>query len=89
MRKRVFGVMVNANLSLYENCTRRASKLMNDLSQMTPSLLQNGLIYTNLNAFTGEVVPIITNASQTRVLNKANFEQLETVQKLATRWILK
>ena len=43
---------------------------------------------TRLNAYTGYVVPILTYASQAWTPNKTNMEQLESIQKKATKWIL-
>ena len=45
-------------------------------------------VTTRLNANTGYVVPIVTYASQAWTPSRSNMEQLERVQKLATKWIL-
>ena len=45
-------------------------------------------VTTKLNAYTGYVVLIVTYASQAWTPSRSNMEQLERVQKLATKWIL-
>ena len=82
------GLMVSSNLNWNENCSRRASKAIKAFYQIKRSLTNKCTIQTKLNAYTGYVVQIATNASQAWYPSRNNMDQLERVQKLATKWIL-
>ena len=61
---------------------------MNALYQLKRNLSQKSHWTTRLYAYTGYIVPIPTYASQAWMPNKTNMEQLESIQKKATKWIL-
>ena len=58
------------------------------LYQLQRNLSDNLHWSSKLNAYTGYVVPIITYAAQAWMPNKTNMEQVERIQKSATKWIL-
>ena len=82
------GLMVSSNLNWNENCSRRASKAIKAFYQIKRSLTNKCTIQTKLNAYTGYVLQVATNASQAWYPSRNNMDQLERVQKLATKWIL-
>ena len=82
------GLIVSNKLTWNENCSRRTSKAISALLQIKRSLTMKSSVTTMLNAYTGYVVPIVTYASQAWTPSRSNMEQLERVQKLATKWIL-
>ena len=86
--QRDLGLIVSNKLTWNENCSRRTSKAISALFQIKRSLTMKSSVTTRLNAYTVFVVPIVTYASQAWTPSRSNMEQLERVQKLATKWIL-
>ena len=86
--QRDLGLIVSNKLTWNENCSR-TSKAISALFQIKRSLTMKSSVTTRLNAYTGYVVPIVTYASQAWTPSRSNMEQLERVQKLATKWILR
>ena len=86
--QRDLGLNVSSNLNWDENGSHRASKAMNALFNIKRNLTKNFSNETKVNAYTGYVVPIATYASPTWLSNRASAQKLESVQKVATRWIL-
>ena len=82
------GIIISNNLNWNENFGKRCNEGMNALHQLKRNLSQKPHWTTRLNAYTGYVVPILTYASQAWMPNKTNMEQLESIQKKATKWIL-
>ena len=86
--QRDLGLIVSNKLTWNKNCSRRTSKAISALFQIKRSLTMKSSGTTRLNAYTGYVVPIVTYASQAWTPSRSKMEQLERVQKLATKWIL-
>ena len=82
------GVIISAKLSWRANSLKRckkASKAFNFLKRNV-SVLAN--TRTKLNAYVGNVIPLISYASMVWFVNKTEGKEVECIQKKTTAWIL-
>ena len=69
------GIIVNNCLIWTDNSNKRCSKGMNALYQLKRNLSEKAHWTTKLTAYTGNVVPIVTYASQAWMPNRKNMEK--------------
>ena len=86
--QRDLGLIVSCNLSWNSNCHQSSAKAMSTLFQIKRNLVVNCSVKTKLDAYTGYIVPIVTYASQAWCANRQNLQEVEHIQKAATKWIL-
>ena len=61
---------------------------MSALFQNKRNLAVNCSVKIKLDADTGYIVPIVTYVSQAWCPNRQNLQEIEHIQKVATKWIL-
>ena len=76
-----FGIFVNNCLIWTNNGKKGYSEGMNELHLLKQNLSEKAHWTTNLNACTGNLVPIVTYAYEGGIPNRANTKKLEKIRK--------
>ena len=86
--QRDLDLIVSCNLTWISNCHQRSAKALSALFQIQRNIAVNCSVKTKLHACTGFIVPIVTYASQAWCPKRQNLQEIEHIQKVATKWIL-
>ena len=74
------GVIMSNSLSWSENCSRRTLKGWRYLYFLIRKTSKNALLETKMNAYAGNVVPVLTYASQVWYPLKTEMRKIEQVE---------
>ena len=82
------GVIISAKLSWRANSLKRCNKASKAFYFLKRNVSVLASLRTELNAYVGYVIPVISYASMVWFVNKTDCKEVERIQKKATAWIL-
>ena len=85
--QRDLGLLIS-NLNWTENCEIRIQKATGVFFQIKRNISNKSSISTNMHAYAGYVVPILTYCSQAWYASKTNLSKYASLQIKATKWIV-